>query len=196
MWNQRYGEDELAYGSEPNDFLREVAERIPEGPVLCLAEGQGRNAVFLAERGHPVTAVDLSPVGLERAAAFARERGVELETVVADLGEYELEPSRWAGVISIWAHIPPESRRALHRHVVAGLRPGGVIVLEAYTPDQVGRGTGGPPVPELTMTAAGLREELAGLEFEILRERVREVHEGRYHAGESAVVQVLARRPG
>ncbi|NVB37005.1 class I SAM-dependent methyltransferase [Pseudenhygromyxa sp. WMMC2535] len=195
MWDKRYAEEELAYGCEPNDFLCEVAGQLPEGPALCLAEGQGRNAVFLARGGRSVTAVDLSPVGLERAAQLAAEAGVSLETEIADLAHFEIAPVAWSVVVSIWAHVPSEVRRGLHRRVVSGLRPGGVLVLEAYTPDQIGRGTGGPPNPDFTMTLAGLREELAGLEFEIARERVRTVHEGRYHNGESAVVQVLARKP-
>jgi len=196
MWDERYGEDGFAYGTEPNDFLVEVAGDIPPGNVLCLAEGEGRNAVFLAERGYLVTAVDLSAVGLAKAERLAAERGVRIETVVANLADYEPHAEHYSGIVSIWAHVPPEVRRALHRHCVRGLSAGGVFVLEAYTPEQVGRGTGGPPVPELTMTEAGLREELAGLDIVRCQERLRHVSEGKYHQGESAVVQVLARKPG
>lgn len=195
MWNERYSENDFAYGTEPNDFLNEVADRIPTGPVLCLAEGQGRNAVFLAGRGHDVLAVDQSAVGLERARGLAAERGVTIETRVADLGAFAFEPDRYAGIVAIWAHLPPGLRKAVHRKCVASLMRGGVMVLEAYTPSQVGRGTGGPPDPALCMTAADLRTELAGLEFEILAERERDVDEGTYHNGRSAVVQMLARKP-
>ena len=195
MWNERYAEKDLAYGAEPNDFLKEVAGRIPAGPVLCLAEGQGRNAVFLAGRGHEVLAVDQSPVGLQRARDLATERGVTIETRVSDLGAFAFEAERYAGIVSIWAHLPPDLRKVVHRKCVGSLMPGGVMVLEAYTPSQVGRGTGGPPDPALCMTAAGLRAELAGLEFEILAERERDVAEGTYHNGRSVVVQMLARKP-
>ena len=85
MWDERYTEAFVSYGTEPNDWLREVADKIPDGPILCLAEGEGRNAVFLAERGHDVTAVDLSEVGLENAKELADERGVALTTIVANL---------------------------------------------------------------------------------------------------------------
>ena len=200
MWEQRYAEDEYAYGTAPNDFVREVADRIPAGPVLCLAEGQGRNAVFLAERGHATTAVDASATGMARAAELATARGVTIETVVSDLAHFEIARGQitaghWAGIVSVFAHVPPPLRAAVHRQVVAGLRPGGVFVLEAYTPAQIGRGTGGPPVAELTMTLAGLQKELDGLEIVIGHERIREVIEGRYHTGEAAVVQLLARKP-
>src|SRR5512147_3005516 len=92
FWEERYAEVPLAYGSEPNDFVREVADRIPPGRVLCLGEGQGRNAVFLAQRGHEVTAMDQSRVGLGRAEALAAERGVKLTTIAADLAEFMIEP--------------------------------------------------------------------------------------------------------
>jgi hypothetical protein len=98
--------------------------------------------------------------------------------------------------VSVFAHVPPQVRVDLHRRLVAGLRPGGVLILEAYTPDQIGRGTGGPPVPGPMMTLEGLRTELAGLDLVIGREVVREVHEGRYHTGEAAVVQIVGVAPG
>ena len=196
FWDARYAESALAYGDGPNDFLASVADHLPDrGRVLCLAEGQGRNAVFLAEQGHRVTAVDLSAVGLERARALAATRGVAVETEVADLADYDLGEATWDAVVSVFAHTPADVRRRLHRRVVAALRPGGAFVLEAYTPEQTRRDTGGPSGPEavdITMTAAGLAEELAGLDVETLREVEREVVEGPYHRGAAAVVQVLA----
>lgn len=194
FWDQRYSGEELVYGSEPNDFLVESAAAIPPGPVLCLAEGEGRNAVWLAGRGHPVTAVDQSAVALAKARALAAARGVRLETVVADLARFTIGAGAWAGIISIWGHLPPPLRRSVHAQVARGLRPGGVFILEAYTPAQLAFGTGGPRNVELLMAAAGLREELEGLECEILRECEREVCEGTKHSGRAAVVQVLARR--
>lgn len=196
MWNERYAEPFAAYGTDPNDFLRDVADRIPDGPVLCLAEGEGRNAVFLAERGHAVTAVDLSEVGLANAAALATKRGVEITTVLGDLADYELGTECWAGIVSIWAHVPPDVRERTHAACVRALRPGGALVLEAYTPRQLERpGQGGPPTPELLMAPDSLRRELAGLRFERCAEVDRDVDEGRYHRGPSSTVQVLAFKP-
>ena len=195
FWDARYAEDAPAYGDAPNDWLAAVADRLPpRGRVLSLAEGQGRNAVFLAERGHRVTAVDLSAVGLARARAFAAERGVEIETEAADLGTYDLGAGRWDAVVSVFAHTPPDVRRRLHAAVPGALRLGGAFVLEAYTPEQTGRDTGGPGpgAEDITMTAAGLRNELAGLDVETLRETERDVVEGPYHRGAAAVVQMLA----
>ena len=194
MWDQRYSEPDYAYGTEPNDFLRAMAARLPPGRLLSLGEGEGRNAVWLAEQGYAVTAVDSSAVGLGKARRLASERGVHLETCHADLAEFPIEPEAWDAVVSIFCHLPPALRRQVHRRVVQGLRPGGMLLLEAYTPRQLAFATGGPPLAEMTMDLIGLRTELTGLEFLFAEELEREVHEGRYHTGHGAVVQLLGVR--
>lgn len=194
MWDERYAEPGFAYGTEPNDFLVQAAHHIPPGPVLCLAEGQGRNAVFLAGLGHPVTAVDQSAVGLSKARQLATERGVHIETEVADLADFDLGDGRWAGIVSIFCHLPPDLRRKVYAAAVRALVPGGVLVLEAYTPAQLTHRTGGPQVIELLASQATLQAELAGLEWLEAREIERDIHEGPYHNGRSAVVQLVGRR--
>lgn len=194
FWNERYGGPDYVYGTAPNDFLASVAAEIPPGPVLCLAEGEGRNAIFLAGRGHPVTAVDLSEAGIAKTRALAQSRGVPLTAMVADLADFEIGPESWAGIVAIFMHLPPTLRRSVLARAAAGLRPGGVFVMEAYTPAQLGRGTGGPPDVTLLPTLAELQAELGDLEWLIAREVDRDVHEGIGHSGSSAVVQVLARR--
>jgi SAM-dependent methyltransferase len=193
-WDERYRAAEFLFGTEPNDFLASVADRLPRGRALCLAEGEGRNAVFLARRGFEVTAVDASAVGLRKAGALAAERGCRIETVVSDLAEYGIEPGAWDVVVLIFAHLPPDLRRQVHRAAVQGLRAGGALVLEAYSPDQLGLGSGGPPDGELLMRLDVLRDELDGLRFEVARELRREIHEGTMHNGISSVVQVLGFR--
>jgi len=195
MWDERYAEPGFVYGEDPNEFLASVAGRIPPGPVLCLGEGEGRNAAFLAGLGHRVVAVDQSAVGLAKARRLAGGRGLVVETVRADLAQFAIEPAAWAGVVSIFCHLPAAVRLPLHRAVVAGLCPGGVLVLEAYTPAQIGRGTGGPSDPDMLPTLAGLRGELLGLQLEHALELEREVLEGRYHTGVGSVVQIVGRRP-
>jgi SAM-dependent methyltransferase len=194
FWNNRYAAAGYVYGEAPNAFVAEVAPQIPAGPVLCLAEGEGRNAVHLAALGHRVTAVDQSEVGLAKARGLARRRGVEIETLVTDLAHYVITAGVWAGIVATFAHLPPVLRRRVHRDVVTGLQPGGAFVLEAYTPAQLAFGTGGPTSPELLMTLATLRDELSGLELLVAREIEREVTEGGGHSGRGAVVQILARR--
>ncbi|MBL8867193.1 MAG: class I SAM-dependent methyltransferase [Planctomycetia bacterium] len=196
MWDERYSQSGFAYGTEPNEFLALAAGQIPVGPVLSLGEGEGRNAAFLASLGHRVVAVDQSEVGLAKARRLAADRGLKIETVVADLASFPVERGVWAGIVSIFCHLPRRVRIPLYAAAVEGLRPGGVFVLEAYTPQQIGRGTGGPQDPDMLVSLAQLFEELAGLEFVHARELDREVHEGAYHSGLASVVQVVGIRPG
>ena len=160
--------------------------------VLCLADGEGRNGVYLASLGHTVTSVDVSETGIAKAAKLAADQGVALTTVIADLVDFDLGENRWDLIVSIFAHTPPAIRRRVHASIASALRPRGVFVLEAFTPDQVGRGTGGPQVAEMTMTLDGLRSELADMTIRAGEERVRTVVEGVGHTGDGAVVQVVA----
>ncbi len=192
LWDERYAEPGHAYGTQPNDFLKTQCSRIPAGRVLCLAEGQGRNAVFLAQQGYDVTAVDASHVGLACARQLAAGRNVDIATVVADLGQFPLEAGAWQGIVSIFCHIPPPDRMRLHGQIAMALAPGGVFILEAYTPRQLAFATGGPPVEELMMTARELEAELPGMKPVLLQELEREVIEGKYHTGKGAVVQLVA----
>lgn len=194
MWDERYSAEEYAYGTDPNDFLAEHVNKIPKGKVLCLAEGEGRNAVYLAGQGYTVTAVDASAAGMQKAQRLASANDVSITTVVSDLANFQIEPDSYEGVVSIFCHVPRDLRARLHRDVVAGLKPGGVLLLEAYTPAQLKFGTGGPPTDELTMTLADLREELAGMQFLLAQEIERDVIEGLYHTGRGAVVQIVAQK--
>jgi SAM-dependent methyltransferase len=195
MWDERYGSDDYAYGRDPNTFIEEVEPGLPPGRFLCLGAGEGRNAVFLAGTGRRVTAVDASAVGLAKARRLAGERGAEVETVQADLREFEMGEGCWDGIVAVFLHLPP----ALRAHVLAGvgraLGPGGVFVAELYTPAQLRHGTGGPRTEELLVSLEDLTRELPGLEVVVGREVEREIHEGLHHHGTSAVVQFLARRP-
>jgi SAM-dependent methyltransferase len=196
LWDDRYRPASYYYGTEPNDFLRDHAKVIPPGgSVLCVGEGEGRNAVFLAGRGYDVVALDQSAVGLAKAGLLASARAVRIQTTVASLDGYRFEAGRWDGIVSIWCHLPSAIRSRVHRQVVVGLKPGGVFLLEAYTPEQIRHGTGGPKEVDLLPTLAELRRDLDGLEILEAAESERIVQEGAGHTGLSAVVQLVARRP-
>jgi SAM-dependent methyltransferase len=193
-WDERYAKPGFAYGDEPNDFLVSVADRLPPGPVLSIGEGEGRNAIFLAGRGQPVLAVDQSAVGLGKLRRRAEDRRVLVQVQQADLRDFAIEPGAWAGIVSIFCHLPPSIRVPLHAAVVRGLQPGGIFILEAYTPRQCGRGTGGPSDPTMLVSLADLKRELAELDFLHAQEVEREVREGVHHTGLASVVQLVARR--
>ena len=198
MWDQRYSESGFAYGTEPNDFLKDHFKQIPyPGKVLCLAEGEGRNAVFLAKQGYQVTAVDQSIVGLEKAIKLAQANKVTITTIQADLAKYDLGVGEWDGIVSIAAHVPSTLRIDLHNRVIPALKNNGIFLLEAYTLEHLEKaGIGGPPAAQqdLFMSLADLKTELNGLDFIIADEIERTLNEGKFHQGESAVVQILARK--
>lgn len=192
MWDERYSAEEYAYGKAPNQFLERNYHAIPQGKVLSLAEGEGRNAVFLARQGYAVTAVDASKVGLDKARKLAEENGVTLELIHADVANFDLGHKRWDGIITIFCPFPSALRKTLHKKVVAALKPDGVFLVEAYTPDQLKHGTGGGNSADSMTTRASLEQELAGLTFRHLAELERDVVEGIYHTGLGAVVQAIA----
>lgn len=195
MWDERYSQVDYAYGKLPNDFLKQQISQLNNGRSLCLADGEGRNSVFLAEHAHDVVAVDQSAPGMQKARQLAEEKSVSIETVVADLADFSIEQNSWDNIISIFCHLPVDLRKQVHAAAVRGLKSGGILLLEAYTPAQIQLGTGGPPVAEMTMTLELLQDELQGLEFLYAEEKQREVVEGLYHTGTGAVVQVIARKP-
>jgi SAM-dependent methyltransferase len=192
-WDQRYSEPGFAYGTEPNDFLAASLQQLPSaGSILCLAEGEGRNSVFLAEKGYKVTAIDSSSVGLQKAQALAAERGVSISTCVADLAEYQLPLDTYDAIISIFCHLPPPVRSKLYRQIPPALKHGGVFIYEGYTPRQLEHGTGGPPVKELLPEVSELNKELEPLDIIHSLELEREIREGRLHNGLGAVAQLVA----
>ncbi len=190
MWNERYSEAGYVYGTEPNAFLAEHAHLL-HGPVLSVAEGEGRNGVYLASLGLEVHGVDGSHVGLSKARALARSRNVEIRTQVADLAEYEPEPDHYRSVVSISAHLPSAIRHRLYPLLEQCLKAGGILLLEAYSETQLGRNTGGPRDADMLMTPAKIRAEFPQLEPRLLREVEREVLEGRAHTGMASVVQFI-----
>ncbi len=193
MWNQRYSSDEFAYGTEPNTFLVENAKLLT-GPVLSLAEGEGRNAVFLASLGLDVLGVDGSEVGLEKAQKLAASKGVEIKTEIADLATYEPPANFYGSVVSISAHLPSDVRRRLYPSVEQSLKLGGIILLEAYSKSQLSRDTGGPKDPDMLMTAPDIVKEFPNCEVILCHEIEREVVEGEFHTGLASVVQFIGRK--
>ncbi len=193
MWNQRYAGDEFAYGTEPNTFLAQHSALLT-GPVLSLAEGEGRNAVFLASLGLDVLGVDGSEVGLAKAHELAASRGVAIRTEAADLATYEPPANSFGSVVSISAHLPSVIRKRLHRLVERSLKPGGIILLEAYTMAQLDHTTGGPRDPDMLMSREEIEKEFANCERILSQEIEREVVEGKYHTGLASVVQFIGRK--
>lgn len=194
-WNEKFSQKEYSYGTEPNDFLRSVADKIqPNGNVLSLCEGEGRNGVFLAQKGFQILGVDGSSVGLEKAEKLAKERGVEIKTQVCNLTDYEIEPEKWDAIVMIFGHLPIDLRKKVNAKIVKGLKKDGVFILEGYSPKQLQYNTGGPKDVSMLYDLEKVKRELEGLDFEIAKEIEREIIEGKLHTGNGFVVQILGRK--
>ena len=186
-WDARFAEDGFAYGTAPNDFLASVVAPLCVGDALCLCEGEGRNATFLAQRGFRTTAVDFSPVALRKAEALAAERGVSIATGCADLAGFDPGNAQWDLVTMIFGQPESAIRRALYTRIATCLRPGGAFVLETKVEE-------GATAESRYPGSAKLCAELTDLEFEIARDGLRVLKEGRYHDGEQWTAQILAFR--
>jgi SAM-dependent methyltransferase len=199
VWNQRFaGADGYLFGREPNRFLVEEAHRLKRGQsVLCVADGEGRNGVFLAQRGLDVLSVDISPVALEKGRRLAGERDVRLRFEEANLATWTWPLAAFDAVIGIFFQFAgPSLRSRIFRAIQEALKPGGLLLLQGYRPEQLVYKTGGPPDAENLYTAELLREAFAGMDILHLRAHDEEIHEGSAHAGMSALIDLVARKPG
>jgi 2-polyprenyl-3-methyl-5-hydroxy-6-metoxy-1,4-benzoquinol methylase len=197
FWNSRYAEPGYAYGTEPNAFLVSQKKYLkPGGKALAVADGEGRNGVWLAQQGLDVLSVDASEVGLRKTQELASDRGVAIHTEKVDLITWSWPAQKFDVVAAIYIHFPPEVRACMHRRMFEALKPGGVLILEAFTPAQLNYKSGGPQVAEMLYSADMLRIDLAGGEILLIEELVTELAEGKYHRGPAAVVRLLLRRPG
>ena len=196
-WNRRYAGDDFLFGTEPNAWLREHARAFPAGGrVLCVADGEGRNSVWLARQGFRVDAFDVADQAVAKARAFARRAGVAVDFAVADCDRLAWPADTYDGVAAIFIQFADPAQRArLFDRIVRCLKPGGVLVLQGYTPRQLDYRTGGPPWVEHLYTEAMLREAFGALEILELRDYEAEVHEGSGHSGRSALIGLVARRP-
>ena len=195
FWNTRYKEAEFAYGTEPNVFLKsKIQDFKPKSKILCLAEGEGRNAVFLAEHNHDVTAVDYSEEGLNKLKLLTKQRNLDIEIICIDLNHYKIEENKWDAIICIFGHFPEPLRQTVFKQVYKGLKKGGVFLMEAYHKDQLNYKTGGPQVAELLYSAEELQHDFSEFENISIEASIKEIEEGKYHKGTSAVIQVIAEK--
>lgn len=197
MWDRRFSESGYLFGTEPNAWLRDHADLWHAGQrVLCVADGEGRNSVFLADRGLIVDAFDISEVGVRKARDFARITGVKVNFAIADVARLSWPESLYDGVVAIFIQFAdPALRRRIFHGMVRCLKPGGLLVLQGYTPKQLDYRTGGPGIESHLYTASQLRESFAGIEILELREYEAELAEGSAHRGHSALVGLVARKP-
>lgn len=194
IWNERYAGEEYFYGTEPNAFLVSQADRLKPGMTcLAVADGEGRNGVWLAEQGLDVLSVDASPVAQDKAKRLAKSRGVTMRFEQADLLEWRSD-ERFDVIAAIFIQfVGPDLRPTQFANLKRHLKPGGLLLLQGYTPRQLEFKTGGPSQVENLYTEAILRKLCSDMEILHLREHDSVIHEGTGHSGMSALIDLVAR---
>jgi len=197
MWNERYAGDEYHFGTEPAAFVTRHAHYLPPGAaVLSVADGEGRNSVWLAQQGMRVTAMDGAPNAVDKGRRLAEARGVSVDFHVADIAEWDWDAVQYDAVLAVFIQFaPPAMRDRIFDGFVRALKPGGLLMLHGYAPRQVGYATGGPGIAEHMYTTDLLRARFGGFGFLELSDYDAEIHEGRGHSGRSALVDCVARKP-
>jgi len=197
IWNERYAGEHYHFGTEPNAFLLRQKYRFTPGQqVLAIADGEGRNGVWLAQQGLQVVAVDSSNVALHKAQKLAQQRGVSVQFELADLLQWDWGVARYDVVVGIFIQFaPPGVREQMFARIEQCLKPGGLLLLEGYAPRQIGYKTGGPSQLENLYTVAMLREAFSAMDILELRDYDAEIEEGPGHKGISALVDLVARKP-
>ncbi|HML08497.1 MAG TPA: class I SAM-dependent methyltransferase [Xanthobacteraceae bacterium] len=196
-WEKRFGDPGYFFGKAPNAFLKAQAHRLRGlKTALTVADGGGRNGVWLAEQGLDVLAVDFSATAIAKARTLAQERGVRLLTEVADLTSWRWPTAAFDVVAAIFIHFGPADRPAFFRNLKNALKPGGLLLMQAYRPEQLNYRTGGPPEAERTYTRAVLEQAFADFSELEIREHDSILNEGTAHVGMSALIDLVARKQG
>lgn len=196
FWDERYSDNAYVYGTSPNEYFKQKLDAIPSpGKLLLLAEGEGRNAVYAAQNGWQVTAVDFSAIGREKALRLAEEQGVEIDYQLADIQQFDMAKNGpWDAIGLIYAHQPAVIRTAVHQKCIQALRPGGLIILEAFNKNQIGRSSGGPKDPESLYSQNELEKDFEGLEMLEAGEYSCYLNEGPGHEGQAEIVRLLLKK--
>lgn len=197
FWDERYGRDEFAYGTEPNSFLKEVLPDLETGRILFPAEGEGRNAVFAAELGWDVSAFDISEQGKLKAEGLAEKKQVQISYDVCSVQDYTYEPESFDAMALVFAHFPAEHRRSFHRKLTGYLKPGGVLIIEGFTKEHLEYSkknptAGGPKNIDMLFSAKEIEADFEGFDFKALAEQETNLNEGRYHVGKAHVLRAVA----
>lgn len=197
QWDARFAAEGYVFGTRPNAFLVTQAHRLPAGAaILAVADGEGRNGVWLAEQGHRVTSVDISEKGQAKAARLAASRGVTLDLRLADFDGWAWAPDAYDAVVAIFIQFAdPMLRTRMFEGIKRTIRPGGLLIMQGYTPEQIGFGTGGPRDVANLYTPALLEAAFAGWSFSLLDTHCSVIEEGPGHSGMSALIDFVAVKP-
>ncbi|NQU32345.1 MAG: class I SAM-dependent methyltransferase [Bacteroidetes bacterium] len=195
FWNTRYSNKEYAYGKLPNKFFKNELLKLDAGRILMPGEGEGRNAVFAAEMGWEVDAFDYSEEALKKATQLANLRNVEINYTVSNFDDYKFSLNKYDCIALIFVHVPKEKRKLLHQKMTNLLVPGGIIILEGFSKNQISRGSGGPKDIEMLFS----KEELLSDFYDLSKMKIQTIEtkldEGESHKGQASVIRLTAIKP-
>lgn len=192
-WDQRFNENDFIYGKDVNEFVRDHYDYIEEGGHIgCFAEGEGRNAVFLAKEGHPVTAYDQSEVGMDKMMRLAEEQEVYVEGIKADLTKEPVGENKYDGAVMVFGHVPKEDQQFMVENIRGSVKPGGTILIEVYSEEQIAYKTGGPPVVEAMYRPEDMLKWFQKDKILHFYYGEAERVEGTRHTGLGHVIQIIA----
>lgn len=198
-WNDRYSKEEFAYGTTPNNYLKEQLEKLNTGTILFPAEGEGRNAVFAAELGWTVSAFDISAEGKNKALKLAETNNVLIDYKVGELETLNYQPEQFDAIALIYAHFPAEIKAAMHRTIATYLCKGGIIIFEAFSKKHleylaINDKVGGPKDIESLFSTDEIQADFPNYEIIALEEREIELNEGLFHNGKGSVIRFVGRK--
>lgn len=194
FWNERFEGPDYFYGTSPNHFLTTVSHLLKaHSNILCIGEGEGRNAVYLATLGHSVTGVDLSEQGKLKTEALAQKKHVSVKYCVTPLEDFDFGEQEWDAVVSIFCHLPPMIREKIYPKINKALRDDGLLILQAYTPKQLEFGTGGPKDVSMLYTETLLKTDFPHMEWIKMTDSIEEIREGIGHTGKSSVLSAVGK---
>lgn len=194
FWNERYASEEFVYGKAPNEFFKACIDKQPPGKLLLPCEGEGRNAVYAATIHWQVDAFDQSETGKEKCAQLAASKNVIVNYQVAEALEYNFGENQYDVIALIYAHFPANIRTQIHQNCVKVLKPGGVIILEAFNPRQLHNTSGGPKDETMLYTSEMLREDFDHTKIELLETLQTNLQEGEYHSGLGDIIRLVAKK--
>lgn len=194
FWDKRYSEENFAYGTEPNAYFKQNINELKPGKLLLPGEGQGRNAVYAAKLGWDVTAIDLSETAKQRALKLAEENQVELEYYVTPLEKFDFSENEYDSSALVFTHFPPETRNIIHIQIIKSLKPGGILIIEAFSKKQIGNTSGGPKQLPMLYTLDELLNDFKETVILESYETQTELDEGTYHRGKADVIRMVVKK--
>jgi SAM-dependent methyltransferase len=194
FWDERYSAENYVYGTTPNEFFKEQIDLLKPGKILMLGEGEGRNGIYAAQKGWLVDAVDFSLKAKEKALNHAKDKNVNINYIVENLEHYNPQKTFYDAAGLIFVHLNEKIRGKIHKKVIESLKPGGVVIMEVYSKEQMGRTSGGPQSPEMLYSIENIKKTFSELTYLRLSKEIIHLSESSLHSGEASVIRFIGKK--